>query len=143
MEPNVEFQLLHNDAKPPTRQSKGSVGYDISSIENVEIPPQSIRLVDTGLALKCITEGFFPQLLSRSGLATKNSCFCCCGTIDNDFLNQRIKVVLHNASLEEKVIIKKGDRIAQMVFFCLVHPKSETLIHIDRHRKGGLGSTGI
>lgn len=142
MEQKVEFQLLHDEAEYPTRQTNGSVGYDLTSVEDLQIPPQTMKQVNTGVAIKTITPGFYPQLFSRSGLAVKNSCVSCCGTIDSDFIGHGIKVLLYNTSTEEPVKIEKKDRIAQMVFLCTTHPTSETLRYKQRLRQGGLGSTG-
>jgi len=143
MEPfRAEFMKLHPDARPPTCQTDGSVGYDLTSVENAEILPQTMKMIDTGLALKSISPGFYPQLLSRSGLATKQFGLCCCGTIDPDYLHRPIKVVLFNISPEKKIIIHKGERVAQMVFLPVIHPQSQTLQRLRKKREGGLGSTG-
>jgi len=101
------------------------------------------KLVKTGIAVE-IPRGYEAQIRSRSGLALKHGIMVLNspGTIDSDYRGE-IGVILANLGLNA-VQIKKGDRIAQMVFapivtalFTVVDALSET----DRS-EGGFGSTG-
>lgn len=136
----IEFEKCHEDAKLPECQTKDSVGYDLFSIENTFISPNGIQKIKTGIIIKHMIGHFYPQILSRSGLGIKK-CTAICGTIDPDFLGQEIVVILLNYS-EYPIQIKKGDRIAQLVFLNFTKPFSLTTTNINNKRTGGFGSTG-
>jgi dUTP pyrophosphatase len=100
-------------------------------------------MVPTGIRME-IPIGFEAQVRPRSGLAAKHgiTVLNSPGTIDSDFRGE-VKVVLLNTS-DEKFIVKKGDRIAQLVFsqvFRAIFKKDEVLTQTDRGQ-GGFGSTG-
>jgi DNA-binding transcriptional regulator YiaG len=61
---------VHPEAVLPERKTNQSAGYDIASIEEVEIPPRAHRLVRTGIAFT-VPEGTYGQLAPRSGLSCK------------------------------------------------------------------------
>jgi len=70
--------------------------------------------------------------------------FCNGSLIHNCDYRGEIKVILHNSSQSE-FIVKKGDRIAQLLFFPIfqaIFQKAE-LIETTVRGEGGLGSTGV
>ena len=100
-------------------------------------------LVKTGIHIE-LPPNIEAQIRPRSGLALKNgiSIANSPGTVDEDYRGD-VGVILINLS-NEPFIIKKGDRIAQMVFqkvekydLKIVDKLSETL-----RGEGGYGSTG-
>ena len=102
------------------------------------------KLITTGLFLE-IPDGFEAQIRPRSGLSLKNgiTVLNSPGTIDADYRGE-IGVILVNLSSQD-VIIKDGERIAQMVI-----AKHETIVweavsSLDESKRGigGFGSTGI
>ena len=127
----------------PAYQTEGSAGCDLRSAEDLVIEPGKRAVVSTGLRVE-LPMGFEAQVRSRSGLAAKfgvavlNSP----GTIDPDYRGI-IKVILMNSG-DSPFIIKKGDRIAQMVFSQFsrcVFLKASSLSETARG-EGGFGSTG-
>lgn len=131
-------------AAPPVYQTPGSAGCDLIASEGAQIPPQGWTVVPTGLFLE-MPKGFEAQVRSRSGLAAKHGVIVLNepGTIDNDYRGE-IKVILKNTGHDE-FIVKKGDRIAQMVFapiFRASFRKSDELSDTAR-AAGGFGSTGV
>ncbi len=68
-------------------------------------------------------EGFEAQVRPRSGLAAKSgvTCLNSPGTVDSDYRGE-IKAVLVNLGPDD-FIIRRGDRIAQMVIAPVVHPR--------------------
>ena len=132
-----------NGPTAPMYLTAGAAGCDIFSAEDtwVGIEP---RVVSTGLILD-IPHGFEAQVRSRSGLAINHGVFVLNspGTIDSDYRGE-VKVILANVS-KEPFIIKKGDRIAQLVFSRIIQAtfvSSQELSQTERG-DGGLGSTGI
>lgn len=141
---DIKVQKLCDDAIIPRYQSLGASGFDLHSVEGVEIPPSGIYAVKTGLAFE-IPQGYEIQVRPRSGLAIKSgiTVLNTPGTIDSDYRGE-VMVILHNCSAET-FSIKKGDRIAQAVLAEVVMGNlivSDNLADSARGSKG-FGSTGI
>ena len=127
----------------PKYQTAGASGCDLRSSVDAVIPAGKRGIVPTGLKVD-IPTGFEGQVRPRSGLAAKHgiTVLNTPGTIDCDYRGE-IKVILLNTG-DEEFIIKKGDRIAQLVFsqvFRAIFKKDENLTSTDRG-DGGFGSTG-
>lgn len=127
----------------PQYQTPGASGCDLRSSVDTVVPAGKRAVVPTGLKLD-IPGGFEAQVRPRSGLAAKHgiTVLNSPGTIDADYRGE-IKVILLNTD-DEDFIIKKGDRIAQLVFAQVFHAilkKEENLTSTDRG-DGGFGSTG-
>jgi len=135
--------IVDDNSLIPKYQTSGSVGCDLMSSDVVVIPPDSRRIIGTGLKME-IPSGFGAMVCSRSGLAAKHGIHVLNGPglIDNDYIGE-IKVILHNTGQEE-FIIKKGDRIAQLVFFPIFQAIFQTAAKLAEtiRGEGGFGSTG-
>lgn len=131
-----QFQSL------PRRQTRGSVGYDITSTENASttISPGKSVAFRTGIRLE-LPQGIEAQIRSRSGMAFDYSVFVLNspGTIDSDYKGE-IKVLLTNLGTMDYVV-NRGDRIAQIVFSKIEYAPEDNGIVTERG--GGFGSTGI
>lgn len=141
----VKIRFLHGSAESdlPKQATPGASGFDLVAAHDQMLKVGRAKLVKTGIAVE-IPRGYEAQIRSRSGLALKHGIMVLNspGTIDSDYRGE-IGVILANLGLNA-VQIKKGDRIAQMVFapivtalFTVVDALSET----DRS-EGGFGSTG-
>ncbi|AGE55058.1 dUTPase [Paramecium bursaria Chlorella virus NYs1] len=126
----------------PTRATEGSAGYDISSIEDVVIPASGRVAVSTGLSIR-VPNGTYGRIAPRSGLAYKYGIDVLAGVIDSDFVGE-IKVILYNTS-ERDYIIKKGDRIAQLILEQNMTPDVAIVLELEdtMRGEGGFGSTGV
>ena len=136
--------ITDDDSLIPAYQTSGSSGCDLMSTDNVVIPSGSRLVVGTGLKME-IPSGFAAQVCSRSGLAAKSGIqvLNAPGLVDNDYRGE-VKVILYNSGRED-FIVKKGDRIAQLMFFPIfqaIFQKATTVSETDRG-EGGFGSTGI
>ncbi|MCF6464685.1 dUTP diphosphatase [Clostridium sp. Cult2] len=129
----------------PNYKTVGSAGMDLHANidEPILIKPLERVLVSTGLFIS-IPKGYEAQIRARSGLALKHGISLAngIGTIDSDYRGE-IGVILINLSNDD-YIIKRGDRIAQMVF--VKYERAElmevsTLDSTDRG-EGGFGHTG-
>ena len=143
---SFKIKKLSNDAVIPVRATIGSAGLDLSSVEEVNIPPQEWRLIGTGLSI-AIPNDCYARIAPRSGLAFKYGLFVNAGVIDSDYRGE-IKVILINLG-EEDFTINNGDRIAQGVL-APVYGKDVfnfvkvSEVSIDTTRAdGGFGSTGV
>jgi dUTP pyrophosphatase len=139
----VKFIKLQKQAMAPAYQTRDASGIDLHSMQNLILKPGEFTMVSTGIAIQ-IPKGFEAQVRPRSGLAAKfgigilNSP----GTIDADYRGE-IKVILFNFSRKE-FNIKKGDRIAQLVFAKIsrVILKERKQLSKTKRGQGGFGHTG-
>ena len=143
----VQVKILpHGQGLPlPKYMSEHAAGMDLYAAVNQEtiIPPEEWRLVPTGISI-ALPEGFEAQVRPRSGLALKHgvSILNTPGTVDADYRGE-VGVILMNHS-KENLVIKRGDRIAQMIINKverIVFEEVEELPSSDRGT-GGFGSTG-
>ena len=138
-------RLAHNlDLPLPARQTAGSAGHDVASAEpDFVLAPGARRAVGTGLAFE-LPVGIEMQVRPRSGLALKHGITLpnAPGTIDADYRGE-LKVIMQNAG-DEPVTIRRGDRIAQLVFARYETPAIEEVEELGASERGagGFGSTG-
>ena len=146
MRPQVKIQRLRASAMPlPRYHSEYAAGVDL--IADVEadriLQPLERAAVPTGIALE-IPPGFEGQVRARSGralsegLALVNSP----GTIDADYRGE-VRVIVINLGAAP-LTIRRGDRIAQLVFAPVARAEIvETLtLNASPRGGGGFGHTG-
>ena len=133
------------DIPLPEYATNGSSGLDVRAAVESELilMKGKFAMVPTNLRVE-IPIGYEIQVRPRSGLAAKNGIgvLNSPGTIDSDYRGE-IKIILFNFS-EEDFVIKRGDRIAQMVIAKVYRVKfneTENLNESDRG-DGGFGHTG-
>jgi dUTP pyrophosphatase len=144
MEVKISRLPTNLDLPLPSRQTAHAAGYDVSSSEpDLVLAPGERRAVGTGLVFE-IPEGFEMQVRPRSGLALKSGITLpnAPGTIDADYRGE-LKVILQNGGTEP-FTIRRGDRIAQLVF---ARHEAPALVETDAvsstaRGTGGFGSTG-
>jgi dUTP pyrophosphatase len=140
-------QLKNSDGLHlPHYQTEHSAGVDLYAAADQEtvIGPGEWKLIPTGIAV-AIPEGYEGQVRPRSGLALRHGIgmLNAPGTIDADYRGE-ISVILFNFS-EKPFTIRRGDRIAQMVFARVVKATFEKVdVLSDTARgAGGFGHTGV
>ena len=137
---------LTNEAIIPTIAHHGDAGFDLASIEDIDISPGETRMVRTGLVLE-IPEDYAGFVLPRSGLAVKKGVTIpnAPGLIDSGYRGE-IKVGLHNSRENHRYEVKKDDRIAQIVFlqYGQFEFQEKTLEELESSERntGGFGSSG-
>ena len=142
---DIEIKRLSNgEGLPlPSYASHGAAGMDIVAAEDLTLAPGARHAVATGFAL-AIPAGFEVQVRPRSGLALKHgiTCLNTPGTIDSDYRGE-VKVILINLGAED-FIIRRGDRIAQMVAAPVIQAGWSEVSSLDETARGvgGFGSTG-
>lgn len=107
------------------------------------LQPGERRAVATGLVFE-LPQGIEMQVRPRSGLALKHGITLpnAPGTIDPDYRGE-LKVIMMNGG-SESVSIRRGDRIAQLVFARFETPVLEEAGELSTTARGtgGFGSTG-
>lgn len=95
-------------------------------------------VVPVGLTLADISPGYWCRIEPRSGLGFKHSIQPHLGVIDNGYRGD-LAVKLYNFSNDTNYQVKKGDKIAQLVFYPLLQPEiqfTHTLTRTDRGSDG-------
>ncbi len=140
----VKLKRLSGEVRLPRYETPGSSGMDLLSVIDTTIEPRGFEVVPTGLALE-IPEGYEAQVRPRSGLASKQGIgiLNSPGTIDSDYRGE-VKVVLFNFG-REPFEVKKGDRIAQLVFTQVVQANLDVADELTPTQRGpgGFGHTGL
>lgn len=142
-------QLDHALGLPlPAYETPGAAGMDLRAAvpedEPVTLRPGARTMVPTGLCI-AIPGGFEVQVRPRSGLAAKAgiTCLNSPGTVDSDYRGE-LKVILINLGAED-FVIRRGERIAQMVVAPVVQASWQPVDSLDETTRGtgGFGSTGV
>jgi dUTP pyrophosphatase len=142
------LRLPHSEGLPlPTYETAGSAGMDLRAAvpeaAALTLQPGARALVPTGLTIG-LPLGYEAQVRPRSGLALKHgvTCLNSPGTIDSDYRGE-IGVILINHG-QEPFLIKRGERIAQMIISPVVQSSWTEVETLDETARGagGFGSTG-
>ena len=139
------MRLAHAKGLPlPSYESQGAAGIDLRAAEDAVLKPGSRCLMPTGFAV-ALPSQFEAQVRPRSGLAVKHgvTVLNAPGTIDSDYRGE-IRVPLINHGTEE-FIIRRGDRIAQMVIAAVTQANFLEVATLDDTARGsgGFGSSGV
>jgi dUTP pyrophosphatase len=125
--------------------TENAAGMDIyAAVETEEtIFPGQRKMIPTGIAI-ALPVGYEAEIRPRSGLAIKNGVTLVNspGTIDADYRGE-IGIIMINHG-EIPFIIRRGDRIAQMVVHrvCKVSWTLSLQLDITPRGEGGFGHTG-
>lgn len=128
----------------PKRSTSSSAGYDFINPEQVEIEPNEIVYVKTGVKAK-FPQNEFLALVNRSsnpkkkGLILANSI----GIVDSDYYNNpdnegEIAFAFMNIT-SDTVVIEAGEKLGQGIFMKYEKAVDDSAEGI---REGGFGSTG-
>jgi dUTP pyrophosphatase len=129
----------------PAAATPGSAGLDLRAcvVGELILQPGQRALVPTGFSI-AIPEGFEGQVRPRSGLALRQGLglLNSPGTIDADYRGE-IGVLAINLG-QEPIVIRRGDRIAQLVIAEVPRVSLEIVVQLPETRRGGggFGHTG-
>ncbi|MEF9951217.1 MAG: dUTP diphosphatase [Clostridium sp.] len=140
------IKKLSKDLPTPKYMTSGAAGMDLyAAVESDTIIKNGeIKLIPTGIAI-AIENGYEAQIRPRSGLALKHGIGLVNspGTIDSDYRGE-INLIMINFGSSD-FVIKRGDRIAQMVINKIKTPDIVEVEELDDTERatGGFGSTGL
>ena len=120
---------------------EGNQGWDIRASREYTLYSGERELISTSLYLE-LPDGIYADVRPRSGLSAEGIDVCL-GLVDSSYRGE-IKVCMVN-NTNEKFIVNKGDRIAQLVFGkeIVVEPIKADEIDTDTSRGDkGFGSSG-
>ncbi|HEY7585715.1 MAG TPA: dUTP diphosphatase [Candidatus Deferrimicrobiaceae bacterium] len=144
----IPVRLVRDGARDlvPAYQTEGAAGMDLRADIEAEIvlPPMGRALVPTGISV-ALPAGVEAQVRPRSGLAARHgvTCLNSPGTVDSDYRGE-IRVVLVNLG-SEPFPVRRGDRIAQLVFSPVLRASLRIVDDLDptTRGEGGFGHTGV
>ena len=141
---DIPLVRLDPDVPVPSYAHPGDAGADLVTTVDVTLEPGERRLVPTGVAL-ALPEGHVGLVHPRSGLAARHglSIVNAPGTVDSGYRGE-IQVCLINLDRTEPIVLRRGDRIAQLV---VQRVERARFIEVDSltdtaRGAGGHGSTG-
>ncbi len=147
----VEVQVMRlphaADFPLPSYQTALAAGVDlmaaVASDAPITLAPGERALVPTGIAL-ALPAGMEGQIRPRSGLAVTHgiTILNAPGTIDADYRGE-LQVILVNLGAEP-FVVKRGTRIAQLVFAHAIRAAMREVTTLSETSRGvaGFGSTG-
>lgn len=140
----VLISRLDPDVAVPSYAHPGDAGADLVTTSDVRLAPGERAVVGTGVAI-ALPEGYAGFVHPRSGLAARVglSIVNAPGTIDSGYRGE-IRVCLVNLDPVEPIVLRRGDRIAQLVVQKVEHAEFIEVERLDETVRGagGYGSTG-
>jgi dUTP pyrophosphatase len=141
----VKIKKLDKDLPLPKQAHANDAGVDLYSRIDKTLEPGERALIPTGIAVS-IPEGYAGFVQPRSGLALKHglSIVNTPGLIDPHYRGE-ISVILVNLDKNNSFEIKRGMKIAQLVFQKIAEPFWEEVENLDITERGekGFGSSGF
>ncbi len=138
----INVKKLSENATIPTQGTSFAAGYDLYAAEDTVVVCGTRKLIKTNISME-ITPGYYGRIAPRSGLAYKNGIDVLAGVIDSDYRGD-IGVILYNTDANIDFNVKKGDRIAQIIFEACYIATLNNVENLDNtlRQAGGFGSTG-
>jgi dUTP pyrophosphatase len=142
----VPVVCLDPDLPLPSYARDLDAGADLVAREDAELAPRGGRaLVPTGIAV-AIPAGYAGFVQPRSGLALRHgvTCLNTPGLIDAGYRDE-LKVLLVNTDPDTAYLVRRGDRIAQLVVQRVEHVRFAPVdeLAVTERGVGGFGSTGL
>lgn len=140
----IPVQKVNESATIPAYAHDGDAGVDLYAVADITVRPGERALVPTGLKM-AIPHGYEGQVRPKSGLALKHgiTVLNTPGTVDAPYRGE-VGVIVINHDPKSVYEVKKGDKIAQMVFNKVEYAVFSEVSVLDATSRGagGYGSTG-
>jgi len=141
---DLPFRRMRPEGLLPAAQHPGDAGLDLRSAVDAVVAPGERVMIPTGIAV-AIPDGHAGLVLPRSGLASRQGLTLANapGLIDAGYRGEVICAVV-NLDPAEKVEIRAGDRIAQLVVVAVPEVAAAWVEELPESARGegGFGSTG-
>lgn len=135
----LRVRRLDPELPLPSYAHPGDAGLDLYAAEQVRLAPGHRALIGTGIALE-IPLGYVGSVHPRSGLAARHgiTVLNAPGTVDSGYRGE-VKVNLINLDPCEPFLIRRGDRMAQLL---LLPVATARLVEVDVLSDTTRGDTG-
>jgi dUTP pyrophosphatase len=137
----VHYKYLTESAKAPHKANRTDAGHDLYSDEDSWVFARQRQVIKTGISIQ-MPDNLAGLIWPRSGLSVKQGIDVLAGVVDAGYRGE-IMVCLYNTS-DDDVEIKRGDRIAQMIFQEVPVVSLQLREELGSSQRGsnGFGSTG-
>lgn len=141
MKVELKIKKLHKDAVLPTYGHRGDAGFDLYTVEDVEVKPGERKQVPTGLAMEIPGE-CVGLVWDKSGLSHKEGIKTLGGVIDSGYRGE-VKIGVINLS-DKPYTFEKGHKVAQMIIQERIYADVLEVeeLSVTERGEGGFGSTG-
>lgn len=140
----VALRRLDPELPAPSYAHPHDAGADLRSRADHVLPPGGRALIDTGVAI-ALPPGYVGFVTPRSGLAAKHGVTVLNGpgTVDAGYRGE-LRVTMINTDPTETFIVRRGDRIAQLVVQRVEQVSFREVAELPESVRGsgGFGSTG-
>lgn len=142
----LKIKKVNVKAQIPKRATEGAAGFDLCACleEELILQPMQRRAIPTGIALELASINEVALIFARSGMALKEGLAMAngVGVIDSDYRGE-VAVLMINLS-NEPIVIKNGQRIAQMLIMPVSIPNIVEVEELSdtKRAENGFGSTG-
>jgi len=140
----VLLQRLDPELPAPEYAHAGDAGADLYARSEVSLAPGERAVVPTGVAI-ALPDGYAAFAHPRSGLAARCGVALvnAPGTIDAGYRGE-VQVVLVNLDPRETVVLRRGERVAQLVFQRVERARFIEVERLPGSSRGarGFGSSG-
>lgn len=138
---SLQIKQLSESATLPTRAHTTDSGLDLYASEDALVTYTHASVIPTGIAVN-IPAGYEGQIRPRSGKSSKTNLRVILGTVDCGY-NGEIGVIADTLNKSE-YLVRKGEKIAQLVISPIVTPTLEIVDQFDTQSdrgESGFGST--
>ena len=140
----LEYALLREGGRAPSRAHEHDAGLDLHAAEEAVLGPGERATVGTGIAI-ALPPGTAGLVLPRSGLAARHGITLANapGLIDAGYRGE-LRVLLLNTDPAHPFAVAIGDRIAQLVVVSVEAPALVESVGLSPTARGsgGFGSSG-
>jgi dUTP pyrophosphatase len=139
----VEVLINAEAGFEPSYAKPGDAGADLRSTTDLVLGPGSRALVGTGVRI-AMPNGYVGLVHPRSGLAAKNgiTVLNSPGTVDAGYRGEILVTLINTSDVDFE--IKRGDRIAQLIFQRVEQATFIAVSELPQSERGatGFGSSG-
>ena len=138
---SLQIKQLSESATLPTRSFPTDSGLDLYASEDALVTYTHASVIPTGIAVN-IPPGYEGQIRPRSGKSSKTNLRVILGTVDATY-NGELGVIADTLNKSE-YLVRKGEKIAQLVISPIVTPSLEIVDQFDTQSdrgSNGFGST--
>ena len=140
----IEVLIIADEDLTPTMGNPGDAGYDLRSSIELTLKAHERALIPTSVKI-AMPQGIVGLVHPRSGLAAKSgiTVLNAPGTVDSGYRGEVAVTLINHSDVDFE--IKRGDRIAQIVFQKYEQVRFVQVTQLPGSQRGdaGFGSTGV
>ena len=128
----------------PAYGTAEAAGFDLAAAHDMDVPPNGVALVRTGLVIE-VPSGHFLAIFARSSTPLKRGLMVAngVGVVDPDYSGPDDEIMVQVLNFSTGVVsIRRGDRLAQGIVLPAPRVTWNEVSEIKEVTRGGFGATG-